>query len=303
LVTSGVEVLDVPTATPRRVFYDSTAWMVTGQSISPTGEFLAVVRYEPGRIEGTGYGLPPFPTTVVLEASTGAVVMSIPRGISAVWCGEECLTVLYGVYVEGSEVGVLGDSMTVFNVVAGHPLLTVEPVRWQIAAPAWRPSDSSIVYRGAPRGRWETRKLDLRTGEQASESFGRGESSGSGRFFRHYEEGRAWVTSTDDTSVIAVPLEGVWQVEEWLGRTDKVLLIKLTPRVLLPRGTPGGGPRPIVRDTTKPNPERVYRIWDVASGEISEEWSAAETQWRGPAPNGCRLFMKDRRLTAAPGCK
>jgi hypothetical protein len=302
LVPNGVEILDNAGVLPRRIFTDTTAWAVLTPSVSPNGELLGVVRMEAGVIEGTGYGVPPYPTTVVLDSRTGAARLRIPGAYAFAWCGVSCVAVLYGVYSEDSEVGPYGDSAAVYDVTIGRRRFVLHRELGAFFAPRWISRDSSVIFGGYYGGP----KVSLQDGSQHELNAPSPNESGSGRWV--IETGPEMPTAVvrpRDGSVdsIAIPLEGRWQVEEWLGRTDKILLLFIPPRRPPRPGEPTGvRPRP-PRDPNAPPADRTYRIWDVATGTVSEEWKAAETAWRGPAPNGCRLFLKDGGLTAAPGCR
>lgn len=309
LVPGGAEVLDSPNASPRRVFGDTTPRWVVSPSVAPDGNWIALIRYEPGRVEGTSYTVNPLPVVFVVDAGTGGIQFSVRGGISYLWCGPDCIAVLYGTYNEGSEGGPYGDSLAVFRASTGALRMLFKVPNTGLIAPTWFPQDSSIVasaWSGLGRSaRHSFLRLDFSTGVISETEAREGAISGSGRFVHRYVEGDSWITRAGTGTAMLTPnIDGRWQVEEWLGRTDKVLLLQLPP--LRPRVP--GGPRPRVRpsaphDPNAPPAERTYRIWDVAGGTVSGEWKAAETAWRGPAPNGCRLFLRDGKLTAAPGCR
>lgn len=311
LVPSGVEILDAPNGTPRRIFFDSTAWGVNDPAVAPGGARVGVIRWEQGQLGGTGYVVPPIPTVVVIDAGSGRVLLRVLGGLAFEWCGNDCISVLYGHYDEGSEGGPYGDSLGIFEPSTGEQLHSYHPAGVSFIAPAWRPADSTIVSQAYDRDGYRVSRLpgiriELRSGEFRIDSVVPGVPSASGQYVIQREEGDSgWVRRRSVPAIdIAIPIGGRWQIEEWLGRTDKVLLLQLPPlRPRLP-----GAPRPRVRPSAPRDPnalpaERTYRIWDVPTGQVSEEWKAAETPWRGPAPNGCRLFLKENKLTAAPGCR
>jgi hypothetical protein len=304
LVTSGVEVLDLAGATPRRVFTDTAAWGVWDPSISPDGSLLAVVRMQRGVIDGHGYGVPPYPTTVIVDARSGAERLRIPGAYAFTWCGNACVAVLYGVYIEDSEVGPYGDSAAVYDLRTARRQFVLQRERTPFFAPHWSPRDSTVIFGGFYGGP----QVSLRDGSQRAPDAAWPNVSGSGRWMiGRPDADYRYVVQPSDGSLdsIAIPVAGRWQVEEWLGQTDKVLLLELPPLRIVDRNDPNARrvrPRP-PRDPNAPPPERTYRIWDLATGAVSEVWTAAETNWRGPAPGSCRLFLKNGSLTAAPGCR
>ena len=310
-VSGGIEVLDSPSGVPRRVYFDSTERWITDLSVGPGGGRVAFVRFTRVQTGPEDYSDRRESEVVVLDAQSGRRQLGVEGGLSYVWCGADCVAVLYGTYNENSEGGPYGDSLDVFHASTGRRIHSFHPKDTSFIAPRWVASDSVILAEAYARGGYQALRLpglrlDLRTGSLQAESVIAGSRSGSGRFVHNYEMDESWVQrASSDTSRVRPPLEGRWQAEEWLGRSDKMLLIKLAPRVTRPRVRgDGGGVRPVVpRPAGTLPPERTYRIWDVATGQVSDEWKAAETPWRGPAPNGCRLFLKDGRLTAAPGCR
>lgn len=302
IFAASVEVLDTLGAAPRRLYSDTSAWAIWTPAVSPTGALVGVVRMEKGIMNGTGYGVAPYPTTLILDAGTGAERLRIPGGYAFTWCGDTCIAVVYGVYSEGSEVGPYGDSAAIYDVATRRRRVALHRERGVFYSPRWIPGDSSVIFGGFYGGP----KYRIRDGAPLEWDGPSPELSGSRGWAIRRGEGEVQVVPVDGSAdSTPVPLPGRWQVEEWLGQTDKVLLLELAPRRILPRGDPGARrvrPSP-PRDPSAPPPDRTYRIWDLATGEVSEEWKAAETPWRGPAPNGCRLFLKEGRLTAAPGCR
>lgn len=302
---AGIEVLDSSAALPRRVFEDTGATVLMDPSVGPGGKWVALVRHIRIPTHDENGSDRRKTTVIVVDALTGRRQLEVPGGLYFFWCGTDCIAVLYGYYSEGFEGGPSSDSLDVFRPSNGLRSQSYKASSGQFVDPHWFPKDSSILSGGWSGSGREFRRtflrLDLRTGEIDATEPLRGEISGSGRFAieRDYGEPARVVRNSESVSP---PLEGRWQVEEWLGRTDKALLLSIPPRRPSPPGTPNRVRPSPPRDPTAPPTERTYRVWDVAGGTVSGEWMAAETPWRGPAPNGCRLFLKDGRLTAAPGC-
>lgn len=306
----GIEVLDSATGAPRRITGDTALDWLTDLSVAPGGGRVGVVQFERGPSGADGQEGWPTAFTVVFDAISGRQTLRIRDGLSFLWCGSDCIAVLYGLYSENSEGGPSGDSLDVFRASTGERSFVTRSPHLIFDGPQWWASDSTIVADGftldAPRAEpIPGIRIDLRSGSVRVAPVVLGIPSASGRFVIRSEYGEShWVAqSSDSLHGLRHGLPGKWQVEEWLGKSDKILLLFIPPRRPPPPGTPGGvRPRTPSERNAAP-PERTYRVWDVATGRVGPEWKAAETGWRGPAPNGCRLFLKDGRLTAAPGCR
>src|SRR5207245_782480 len=98
--------------------YESQSWSITNLTVSPTGQYLGVLEWETGVLDGVNYRVPPRPELILLDTA-GHVVRRVRKDVvNYTWCGAQCLAYIRGTYAE-TDIGYAAQGVFVLHLSTG----------------------------------------------------------------------------------------------------------------------------------------------------------------------------------------
>jgi hypothetical protein len=276
----AVEVLD-SAGRARALWTASDAGQVANEALSPSGAYATASVWSPGVHGEVRYAVDPAPTLIVIRTNDGEVVRSIPGVIHATWCGEDCLALVYGHYMEEAPGGARGDSFAILTPSTGERRrMALQGIPLESL---WNRGDSTVlvlVWTGAGD---RVARVNVTTGTVSSTHATSLSISPSGRyFFAAGDEGEPYVLREMSTGAV-VPWPGqanTLRPMEWSGTGDRLLLRTETPRRTPPRSGSRDRSAGVRLLTGDRNPEQEFRLWEPETGRLSRPWRGRGTEWR-----------------------
>jgi hypothetical protein len=289
-----IEILDLGTQTWRSMYWARDAWL-SGGSVAPSGDRVAVIAWTRGTMKGQGYSVLPAARLVVID-TLGRALASVPNVHEYAWCGGNCLAYLTGQYNEDSDWGFKPEGAGLLDLASGKTAPLAVP-EYTIRV-TWNPRDSALYLRQSAPG-MPVHRLDLRARSVSRTKLHDHAFSPTGEYYLsrpfETESVRVYRTATNAPVDLSSLLE-IADVVDWAGPSGDVLLaVRHVPRVPRQPGEPAI--RPIRPEDIRPLRYFLFRISD---GRVLDEAEGFLCELAGSAQQRMIRQGERYRVLVAP---